>query len=147
MKATISPLDFLDFYILESQFVFVEPTKNINIKKLFSKYDVDIDFDFRQNENKQLLVFIKVGVNNIKKLKEGYKIFAEGVAIYNIENIQDLDKKDKDGLIFYSSLSIAINNIRNYISNLTVNSPLGKYNLPAIDVNDLHLQKKKNLEE
>jgi preprotein translocase subunit SecB len=145
MKATISPLVFLDFFILQNQYLFIEPNKNINAKTLFDKYDIDIDFDFRQNDEKQLLIFVSIGINNVEKHKVGYKIFTQGVALFNIEKLETLEQKDKDSLIFYSSLSIAINNLRNYISNLTVNSPLGKYNLPAIDVNDLHFQKKKEV--
>ncbi len=146
MKIKSSPLEFIDFYILQSNLVFVEPNrKNVDVKKLFANYNIDIDFSIKTEDNNQLLVFIKVEINNIDKNKDGYSIFAEGVAIFNIEGIQDFNEQDKSGLMFYSTLSIAINNIRNYISNLTSNSPLGKYNLPAIDVNDLHSQKKKLL--
>lgn len=147
MKATTSPLEFIEFFIIQSQFKFDEPKANININKLFKSYEIDIDFDFNQIEDDQLMVYVKAGINNTDKHKAGYVVFTEGVAIFNIKNLTELNENDKNNLIFYSSLSIAINNLRNYISNLTMNSPLGKYNLPAIDMNDMHLQKKNELDQ
>lgn len=147
MKIETSALELIDFYILQSNFTFQGVEKQqTDIKSLFSAYEIDIDFNIKTENEHNLLVFIKVEINKGEKIKQGYQIFSEGVAIFNIANIQDFSEQDKSNLMFYSTLSIAINNIRNYITNLSVYSPLGKYILPAIDVNDLHDKKKKQLE-
>lgn len=143
MKLKTSPLEIIDFYILQSGFQFTKPKeKKFNFKEFFKRYEVNIDFSINIEKEINLLVFVKIEVNNDKNHLEGYQIIVEGVSIFDIRKIQDLSEKDKSSLMFYSSVSIAINNIRNYISLLTSSSPLGKYNLPAIDVNDLLLQKK-----
>jgi hypothetical protein len=45
-------------------------------------------------------------------------------------------------MILFSGVSICITNLRAFIANLTSSYPLGRFNFPAIDVNDL-IQKKK----
>jgi len=143
MKIKSSPLEFIDFYVLNTNFKFIKPVKeDIDIETLFKKYEADINFSLKLEKKINLLVFIRVKINDDKNNLAGYQIIAEGVAIFNIQNIRNLNQRDKSNLMYFSSLSIAINNIRNYISMLTSSAPLGKYVLPAVDVNDLHKQKK-----
>lgn len=147
MRIQTSPLEFVDFYILQSNIKFIETKKQgIDVKKLFASYEIEIDFSISTEKDNGLLVFLKIEINYGEKRLAGYEIFAEGVAIFDMSKINQFSEEDKSSLLFYSSLSIAINNLRNYLSNLTVSSPFSKYILPAIDVNDLHEKKRKQLE-
>ncbi|MBL0065773.1 MAG: hypothetical protein IPP38_12340 [Bacteroidetes bacterium] len=143
MKPKLSPLVLLDFSILNSTFSFLPPKDGVDIKILFLAYPIDIDFAVI-NEKDILRVFVKTSINQGETKFDGYKIFAEGVAIFNLLNKEGLSKEDRSSLLQYSSVSIAINSLRAFIANLTANAPYGKFNLPSIDVNDLFKQKPMN---
>jgi len=72
-------------------------------------------------------------------------MFIEGVSIFEINEAKIVAQKQKDDLIHISGLSIAINNIRSYINNLTMYNPLGKYSLQVIDLAALYKEKNKKL--
>lgn len=142
MKPKLSPLVLLDFSILNSTFTFQPPKDDELIRKLFLAYPLDIDFALvNEAKNRTLRVFVKVSVNQGDSGFEGYKIFAEGVAIFNLIKDEGISKEDRSSLLEYSSVSIAINSLRAFISNLTAHAPFGKYILPSIDVNDLFKQR------
>ena len=65
MKAKFSPLQLLDFKLLESHVEFVIPKESeLDVKELFQSYVVDIDFRLRENEKtKEILLFTTVEVN------------------------------------------------------------------------------------
>ena len=67
----------------------------------------------------------------------GYLIFADGVAVFNLSSTSTLSAEDKESLIQYSAISIALNSLRGFIASLTANAPFGRYTIPSIDVNDL----------
>jgi len=144
MKITKSPLVQTDFFVLNSNYNFIEPSEETtNITETFSNYKIDFDFAHKLQDNGQIYIFVKVEINNIKNALPGYKMFIEGVSIFEINGTKTLAKKHKDDLIHISGLSIAINNIRSYIDNLTMYNPLGKYSFPVIDLAALYKEKNK----
>lgn len=145
MKAVLSPLRLHDFAVVNCSFKFITTSEELDIKTLFSEYLIDIDYVIVPNE--QLIsVFIKTAINQSEDSKPGYVIFAEGVAIYELDE-NGLSKDDKNSLLQYSAVSIALNSLRGFISTLTANAPLGRYILPSIDVNKLFELKAKRLEK
>jgi len=142
MKPQLSPLILIDFAIINSSFKFIAPPENTDIRKVFSKYHLDIDFAIIQ-EQKNTRVFIKASINQAETEMPGYSIFAEGVAVFNLSSTVTLSAEDKESLLQYSAVSIALNSLRGFIASLTANAPFGRYTLPSIDVNHLFKQKAK----
>jgi preprotein translocase subunit SecB len=138
MEAKLSPLALKEFVVINSNYKFINIEDDIDVNTLFATYSINIDFaiapvkDFQQ-------VFIKALIN--QEEKQGYSIFAEGVAIFSLNNTEELSEEQKVNLLQYSTVSIALNSLRGFIINLTSVGPCGKYILPSIDVNDLFKQK------
>jgi preprotein translocase subunit SecB len=140
MTPQSSPLKLLDFAIINSSFKFIAPPDNTDIRVSVSQYDLDVDFAIiQQPENSR--VFIKAAINQIEVEKPGYAIFAEGVAVFDLDKNTTLSEEDKKALLQYSAVSIALNSLRGFIASLTANAPFGRYILPSLDVNDLFKQK------
>jgi preprotein translocase subunit SecB len=147
MKAVLSPLRLLDFAILNSNLKFLVPEQEINIPELIASYPIDIDFAIVEEQDKNTRVFIKASVNHSKPVLSGYSIFAEGVAVFSLSDKKALSKEDRDYLLQYSAVSIALNSLRGYIISLTANAPFGRYILPSIDVNALFKEKINTIQE
>jgi len=144
MKIFKSPLIQTDFFVLNCNYNFIEPSEDsTNITETFGKYKIDFDFAHKMQENNQIYIFVKIEINNIKNALPGYKMFIEGVSIFEIDESKIISEKQKNDLIHLSGLSIAINNLRSYIDNLTMYNPLGKYSLPVIDLVALYKEKNK----
>jgi preprotein translocase subunit SecB len=140
MKPQLSPLVLNDFAIINCNFKFTAPPEKSNIRKIIDEYSLDMDFAIvKDDENTR--VFIKVAINHGDNKLPGYSIFAEGVAIFELTDVNSLSEEDKKSLLQHSAVSIAINSLRGFISSLTANAPFGKYILPSIDVNNLFQQK------
>lgn len=143
-----SPLILHDFYVLDTKYKFNDPgNKKINIKQIFDSYVIDLDFMVRDQKSGEFFLFTKISINDVSDPLDGYIIFVEGVSIYSFDENTELSEKEKSDLIYMSGLSIAINNLRTYISNSTCFYPFGKFNLPAIDIGALHSDKKKSLKK
>lgn len=147
MKLVKSQLALEDFFIVNSNYKFIEPTQEeVNLKDLMKEYDIDIDFivrDINKEENKYI-IFLKVTINQNENHLPGYSMFAEGVSFYSIENSNELTEKDISDLLWVSGVSMCINNIRNFIGAQSAYYPLGKYTLPSVDLTSL-LNTKRNL--
>jgi len=143
-KTKISPLILEDFSILDSSCETIFPVENETESSSKDKdLSVYIDFDIlkdKEDQNK-IVIFVEVELN--KEKKTGYYAKAKGAAIFYIDD-KKISKKDKDNLVLRSGVSICITNIRAYIANITSSYPLGKYQFPAIDMNDLLKQKMLN---
>ena len=109
---------------------------------MFSEYEMDIDFMPKIRENNQYFVYIKISINEIENPLPGYSLFVEGVCIFSFNDDEVIDEKIKAEYIWSSGISIAINNLRNYISTQTSYFPFGKFNLPAVDLTSLINEKK-----
>jgi len=145
MKVAESNLELVEFVIINSNYKFIDPGKEVNIREIFSKYEIEMDFgkrDIKTEEDEHLFnVFVKVLINQSDQPQPGYQILAEGISVFRIKNPGQLDDKTLTNLKNISALSISINNLRNYITNITAYGPFGKYIFPAVDVNQLIRQK------
>ena len=144
MKIERSPLELIEFVILNSDLKFIEPKKGDDIKQAFGQYPVDIDYDIRTDNQGLFTIFITITVNKEGKKLPGYSVVTEGAGIFKIHLSDNLPEKDCNHLINFSAVSILINSLRNYIQTLTTFSPFGKYSLPAVDINHLLQEKIKN---
>lgn len=147
MKIVKSPLIIKDFVVLNSECRFVEPKKDVIPKEIFEKYNIDFDFGFDENDDKEILIFTKILINNNKRPLPGYVINMESVSYFELNEKGNLSEKDIFDLIFYSALGIAISNLRTFIINVTKNFPFDTYQFPAIDIIKLHSQKKKEVKK
>lgn len=145
MKLVKSPLNLREFYILDSKYNFIDPEANqeIDANAIFEKYHLDFDFMVQEQENGEYFLFTKIHINTIDAPICGYSLLVEAVTVYTLTNPENLTEKEKADLIYISGLSISINNLRNYISNMSMYFPFGKYQLPAIDIMALHQEKSK----
>jgi preprotein translocase subunit SecB len=140
MKAKFSPLQLLDFKLLESHVEFVFPQDmGLDVKELFQSYIVDIDFGIGESKVEgEIQLFTKIEVNSDnKKTLSGYKIMVEGGGTFCIQNPDNLDEGLKNNLTQFSTLNIMINNLRNIIYQITNLGPMGGYLLPPIDITQL----------
>jgi hypothetical protein len=144
MKVKKAPLIFHDFFVLDTKYKFNEPEKGkINIRELFDSYELDFDFMAKEQEDGEIFLFTKIHINEIENPLPGYIIFLEGLSIFSFDETVQLSEKEISDYIYVSGLSICINNIRTYLTNTTSSYPFGKYQLPAIDVGELHKDKAK----
>lgn len=138
----LSPLKLEDFQVLKSAYNFIPPKEeevNLNKQELFEQYEIDIDYSIQERNDKFILIFMKCGVNfNQDKPKMGYELFTEIVNVYDISQLKEnINEDSTKKIVVFSGLGIAINNIRNYLYNITNQGPFKEYLLPAIDVQSI----------
>jgi hypothetical protein len=145
MKAKFSPLELHTFELLNSNYEFIVPKEDkLNIQSLFKSYSVNIDFEHHfLNETDEIQIFVIINVNNLKKPKPGYRLSAEGMGIFKLDEERNLSNKLLGNLKFYSTLNMMINNLRNIMFQQSNLGPLGGYLLPPIDIMDLFKKKQK----
>ena len=145
MKVAESNLELVEFVITNSNYKFIDPREEVNIREIFSKYEIELDFgkrDVKTEEDEHLFnVLVKVLINQPDQPQPGYQMLAEGISVFRIKNPGQLDDKTLTNLKNISALSISINNLRNYITNMTAYGPFGKFVFPAVDVNQLIKEK------
>ncbi|MGQ1946046.1 hypothetical protein ACT3CD_02945 [Geofilum sp. OHC36d9] len=150
MKASKSPLILNNFFLLNLDYQFNQPSgkSKINLLELADKYNLDIDFSFQKLDDETFQLFTKIGVNDIEKPSFGYILFIEGVCVFSFDKKVKLSEQDKSNLLHFSGLNICINSLRNILATTTSNGPFGRYILPSIDVNllldDKHKQTLEN---
>jgi preprotein translocase subunit SecB len=140
MKAKFSPLQLLDFKLLESHYEFIVPEKEeVNVPDLFRSYPVDIDFGMGKTDVEgEIQLFTKIEVNFTKKKSlPGYKIMVEGGGTFRIQDPENVDEGLRNNLSQFSTLNMMINNLRNIIYQITNLGPMGGYLLPPIDISQL----------
>lgn len=142
MKPIASPLNILDFAIVNLEYNFIEPNVKgeDDLRAFFTKYDIDIDFAIHGNDVIQVL--IKAEINRGLKRLPGYSIFAEVVCFYEFNKSIEIDKDAQNNIGGFSTIYIALNALRGFVSQLTANGPAGRYVLPSVDLNNLISQKK-----
>jgi hypothetical protein len=148
MKLIKSDLILEEFFIINSNYNFIEPEESsINKKELLEGYKIDIDFIVRdiKNEENKYIIFTKVDINSDDSKIPGYDIFAEGVSIFSFNVDSKLTDREKSEFLWSSGVSISINNLRNFLSSMTSYCPLGKYTLPSVDLTSLLNTKKEML--
>lgn len=149
MKAKPSPLRLRDFELLKSTYQFNVPDVEVieDVKELFESYKIDIDFLNQELDNGFIQVNCMLKVNTGKKPLPGYTMEAEALGVFSLEQAENLDKKVRGNLRFYSTLNMMINNLRNIIFQQSNLGPMGGYLLPPIDVLDLFDKKNKEIQK
>lgn len=140
-----SPLNIIDYALLNFEFNLVEPKEsdNTDIRSVFKNYELDIDFAIQGNDVIQ--VFIKSSINKNATPLPGYSISAEIACIFDFNDDFKIEDKVKQDIGGFSTIYIALNSMRGLISQITANAPFGRYILPSIDLNDLINQKKQTI--
>lgn len=147
MKIEKSPLILKDFIVIDSKYEFLEPDSDIDdIKDVMDQYEIDFDFMLKKEEGDVSFLYTKISINDTKNSLPGYRMFVEGLSIFDFNPKAKLSKKEKADFLYLSGLSIAINNLRTYLCDVTSYYPFGKFLLPAIDVGALHNEKRKQME-
>lgn len=150
MKAKFSPLQLLDFKLLESHYEFIVPKDDdINVKDLFQSYAVDIDFGIGKSDiESEIQLFTKIEVNKTKrKTLPGYKLMVEGGGTFRIQDPENVEEGLRNNLSQFSTLNMMINNLRNIMYQITNLGPMGGYLLPPIDITQLLRDKAKESEK
>jgi len=144
MKPIASPLNIIDFAILNFELHFIQPKKknDVDINQLFTEYDIDIDFTIHGNDIIQ--VFLTADINKERNKRQGYSISAEVACIFEFNKAIEITAAAKKQIEGFSTIYIALNSLRGFISQFTASAPLGRYILPSIDLNDL-IRKKQAL--
>ena len=147
MIAEKSAIKLDSFSVLQSHYEFVNSKKVLkNIKALFGSYELDFDFAHNFDDNGEIKVFVKIGVNRQKKPLPGYKLFVEAVGLFHLEDT-DIPEKEQNNLKYYSTVSILIGYLRNSLAANTASAPFGPYLLPPVDMNELFIQKSGEVEK
>lgn len=150
MKAKFSPLQLLDFKLLESRYEFIIPDdEEIDVKDLFQSYPVDIDFGMGKTDIEgEIQLFTKIEVNFAKKKSlPGYKLMVEGGGTFRIQDPENVEEGLRNNLSQFSTLNMMINNLRNIMYQITNLGPMGGYLLPPIDISQLLRDKAAELEK
>jgi preprotein translocase subunit SecB len=150
MKAKFSPLQLLDFKLLQTHYEFVVPEQDdLNLTELFSSYSVEIDFELGKGDEEeeiQIITMIEVNLDE-DYAKPGYKLMVEGGATFKIKDAESIDEGLKNNLSKFSTLNMVINNLRNIMFQITNLGPMGGYLLPPIDITKLLQDKAGSQEE
>ncbi|MGZ5244600.1 MAG: hypothetical protein ACXWEY_11200 [Bacteroidia bacterium] len=142
-----SELLFQDFFIVESQFYAEPPNNDITWDELINNYPIDIDFEISERANNIARVTMAIHINREDEKTPGYKITVVGTGAFALDNQSSLSPIDKFDLLYSSSVQILIGSFRTYIASMTSFGPMGKYILPAVDLNDLVLRKFDSMKE
>lgn len=144
MKAKFSPLELLDFKLLESNYKFITPKEDeINVIALFKLYSVNINFNHIPLEENIIQVAVNIEVNNLKRPKPGYSLSCGGMGIFKIDDQSEMKQDFLGNLKYYSTLNMVINNLRNVMFQISNLGPMSGYLLPPVDILDLFKKKKK----
>jgi hypothetical protein len=143
MKPIPSPLNIVEFALINLEFNFIQPEPQLDIdqEKLFLEYDLDIDFSIHRND--LIRVLIKAEINRASKRLPGYSILAEVACFFEFNKEVEISVEVKNNIEGFSTIYMALNTLRGVISQVTANAILGRYILPSIDLNDL-IEKKKS---
>jgi preprotein translocase subunit SecB len=138
MKPIRSELKIIDFAVLSMNFEFVamQPSqKPINPAIYF--HDYELDLDFRIFKEKVIRVIMSVDVNKVRDPLPGYKISAKVATLFQFEEKTNLTAEQRQSIEGFSTIYMALNNLRGILSAFTANAPFGRYTLPSVDLNDL----------
>lgn len=145
MKAKLSPLIWLNFALLKSEFDFIQPAtaskKKLDPSTIFEKYSIDVDFSNNIGNDGTFQTFTKIEINREADPEAGYKILVEGTGIFQIKSDIELPESHIKNLQNYSAVNLLINRLRTHILQMTSLSVFGAYDLPPIDITDLFKQK------
>lgn len=138
MIAKPSAIKLENFAVLQMHYEFEQPKrKPKDIQKLIDSYEIDVDFAHHEDDGDGTIkVFVKIGINQVKKTIPGYKLLVEGFGIFRLGE-EGLSEQQINNLKYYSTVSILIGYLRNSLSGITASAPFGPYLLPPIDMQEL----------
>jgi hypothetical protein len=145
MKPIHSVLKILDFSVLKMDFDFIAPRSSEIHKgptEYFEEYELDLDFVVFADNYFQVSMI--VNINNVDNPLPGYKIVAKVATIFEFGDSLSITPDQRKSIEGFSTIYMALNNMRGIIAGFTANAPCGRYILPSIDLNDL-IKKKKEL--
>jgi preprotein translocase subunit SecB len=142
MRPKFSDLKFIDYILNETKFFSVvnENDDFETIRNKIQQRKFDIDFDIFINEENNDIFKIILKIDNFSKNKQkifGYNFLIEITASFYLKNLQKLPTKKQTQYILFSALPMTISLARAELGHITANAVLGRYILPAIDINDL----------
>lgn len=145
MRITKSPLELIDFFLLDVQYRYISPEgDNPEVEtSVFDQYDIDLDYMFQPEKlaQEEIWVYVRTSINCGAEPLPGYRLFLEGTGHFRAEQQDDITDEVWGALLNQSALGIVINNLRSAMMQLTAHGPFGKYILPSMDLADLHRQK------
>lgn len=147
MKIIRSPLVLKNFFILKNEMKFIPSRKKINIQEVYDQYPIELDYFIKPEEQDNYQIFMNLLINRETPELPGCSIQLDAVGIFHLNKSEDLKENDCKHLINFSAVSILINSIRTYIISFTTFSPMGKYTLPAVDMNLLLADKVKSVQQ
>ena len=153
MKAKKSPLELLDFEILQANMQFITPDKDeVDLDELFSGYSIDVDFSLGGNMESglhriQAVIIVNGQKSDSRNVCPGYSLVVEGGGTFRIAPGVDINEQERNNLVLFSTLNVVIGCLRNAMQQLTTQGPMGPYILPPIDIVDLIHQKQELTEK
>lgn len=145
----LSPLQLDEYFIDNLKIETIYPQEKTD-KKPVNNVKIEWDtFEYIGNKNLFKIIFnVKVNTDKKKKPKFGYVLELIASGIFSI-NQEDLEEKDKQGLISYNAPAILYSAMRGYISLITGNSFFGPLHIPTLNIMEIaklqSKRKKKNL--
>jgi len=144
ISAKKSTLQLLEFYIVEYHTSLIDqslPDDEASRALYFGQYEILIDFHHKDEDENRFLTFVNIKVNDDEKY-QGYKIECSGAGVFSFfDDSIEKDSTAYQNLKFYSTVNMVINQLRNVIAVNTAYGPLGRFNLPALDIGDLFKKK------
>ena len=124
------------------------PTEKVDYDKLFMHYTVGIDYSLKEKENDQhqFSMMIDVEVNQSQSLP-GYNIAIKGVLNFVISDSTPLYEISREKLMHYVAVEKSIAYMREQISEITKRFPFGRYQLKAIDMQQLYAEKQARIKK
>ena len=145
MKPIPSPLKLIDFAVLRMDYDFFPPDENTHPQQYFARYELDLDFDVVKNDILHIIMSVDINVNDSPL--PGYKISAKVASLFKLEDSPNMTTEQRNSIEGFSTIYIALNNLRGIISSFTSSGPFGRYILPSIDLNDLIQKKRKSVKK
>lgn len=133
-------LQLQNFMVLGGFFQMVPETEKSKLD--LAKLQVSMEFEVLENEEDGVLIRLNTECNSGSKPKPGYSFAFMVQAEFKIP--REVENRNK--LIHFSALPMVVNQLRGYITSVTLQGIYGPYLLPTIDVNDL-IQKQKQVKE
>jgi preprotein translocase subunit SecB len=134
MKLKKLQLKFLHFWVLESKFKFLPEID----EKSTNSEEIPIDIDYKILQAAQTEHYrIEVSIKSIENRKQKYPYFFYVRSAGIFELTSEIDDEQKRRLIVRMALPLVISSVRSYITNNSAYSPLRRYYLPVIDMNEL----------
>jgi hypothetical protein len=149
MEIKNSPLEILNFFVLKSNFETIPPSEEKEAEKVdVYQHPVNVDFGVNKVDEEVNALFMKVWSNyDESDISEGYSFFVETVTIFRLKDKEKIDKRTIENLQGFSIVGMSYANIRGFLDNISSSFPLGRYQLPSVDLVDLVNKKRETLEK